>query len=139
MEQRQQRIFIVAGGSILLLALFGIWWLRSRDPGVNWQGGAVAPTEEKRALKTSIVSTSTKPSTTSVVYPKDTDHDGVSDADEAIHGTDPNNPDTDHDGYTDFQEIFVLGSDPKRPDPPRPYPGAQTAPPIPAATSPASR
>ncbi|MCW2794912.1 InlB B-repeat-containing protein, partial [Nocardioides sp.] len=35
----------------------------------------------------------------------DTDHDGVSDVDEVVLGTDPTNPDTDGDGLTDGQEV----------------------------------
>ncbi len=34
----------------------------------------------------------------------DTDHDGLTDAQETALGTDPNNPDTDGDGYPDGQE-----------------------------------
>ncbi len=35
----------------------------------------------------------------------DTDHDGLSDADEVKYGTDPTNPDTDGDGYLDGDEV----------------------------------
>ena len=39
-------------------------------------------------------------------YPKDSDHDGLSDFEEvSIYGTDPNNPDTDRDGMSDGQEV----------------------------------
>lgn len=41
----------------------------------------------------------------------DADGDGVSDADEATHGTDPNNPDSDGDGVQDGGEINA-GTDP---------------------------
>ena len=41
----------------------------------------------------------------------DTDGDGLTDAEEAIYGTDPNNIDTDGDGLTDGQEI-ELGTNP---------------------------
>lgn len=35
----------------------------------------------------------------------DTDHDGISDEDERLYRTNPDDPDTDHDGYTDRTEI----------------------------------
>jgi hypothetical protein len=42
---------------------------------------------------------------------EDRDSDGLSDAEEAEHGTDIENPDTDGDGYADGDEVLV-GSDP---------------------------
>jgi YVTN family beta-propeller protein len=45
----------------------------------------------------------------------DDDNDGLSDADEAIHGTNPFNPDTDGDGFTDGREVDA-GSDPLNPN-----------------------
>jgi len=45
---------------------------------------------------------------------KDTDGDGLTDAEEEFYGTDPNNPDTDGDGFSDFEEI-VAGTDPLDP------------------------
>ncbi len=44
--------------------------------------------------------------------PVDTDGDGLSDDDEADHGSDPNNPDTDTDGLTDGEEVNDYGTDP---------------------------
>lgn len=41
----------------------------------------------------------------------DSDNDGVLDADEVAHGTDPTNPDTDSDGFTDLVEI-TAGTNP---------------------------
>ncbi|HFI0238266.1 TPA: LPXTG cell wall anchor domain-containing protein, partial [Streptococcus suis] len=45
----------------------------------------------------------------------DPDNDGLSNRDELVDGTDPNNPDTDGDGLTDGQEK-ANGTDPKNPD-----------------------
>jgi eukaryotic-like serine/threonine-protein kinase len=44
----------------------------------------------------------------------DSDSDGLSDYQEAILGTDPNNPDTDGDGLSDGDEVFVYGTDPRK-------------------------
>ncbi len=46
----------------------------------------------------------------------DSDHDGLTDAQEAKLGTDPNNPDTDGDGLTDGQEVNVYHTNPLNPD-----------------------
>lgn len=42
----------------------------------------------------------------------DADTDGLSDAQEAVIGTDPNNPDTDGDGLLDGEEVLEHGCDP---------------------------
>ena len=42
----------------------------------------------------------------------DTDNDGLSDATEAVLGTDPNNADTDGDGLTDGDEVSMYASNP---------------------------
>ena len=42
------------------------------------------------------------------LYDPDDDNDGLSDADEAIYGTNPLNPDTDADGYLDGIDAFPL-------------------------------
>jgi len=47
---------------------------------------------------------------------KDSDHDGLTDAQEKILGTDPNNSDTDGDGYLDGEEI-LSGHNPLKPGP----------------------
>jgi hypothetical protein len=46
---------------------------------------------------------------------KDSDGDGLSDAEEAVLGTDPNNPDSDGDGIPDGDEVDI-GSDPLDPN-----------------------
>jgi eukaryotic-like serine/threonine-protein kinase len=46
----------------------------------------------------------------------DPDHDSLTNKQEAILGTDPNNSDTDGDGLTDGQEVNIYGTDPKKRD-----------------------
>src|SRR5699024_1082062 len=46
----------------------------------------------------------------------DTDGDGLTDAEEAKLGTDPNNADTDGDGLTDGEEVNEYGTDPLKAD-----------------------
>ncbi len=57
-----------------------------------------------------------EPVTTTVVVdvlaPIDTDGDGLTDAEEAALGTDPDEPDTDGDGLTDGDEVHLYGSSP---------------------------
>ena len=48
--------------------------------------------------------------------PSDSDEDGLIDSEEAVRGTDQNNPDSDSDGLADGDEISVYGSDPRQPD-----------------------
>lgn len=47
---------------------------------------------------------------------QDSDGDGLTDHQEALLGTDPNNADTDRDGVSDLQEV-LLGTDPNSPEP----------------------
>ncbi len=46
----------------------------------------------------------------------DTDADKLSDNDEAILGTDKNNPDTDDDNFTDYEEVILMGTNPLIPN-----------------------
>jgi uncharacterized protein YkwD len=46
----------------------------------------------------------------------DSDGDGLTDHQEELYGTDPNNPDSDGDGVSDYEEIKVYQTDPNNPD-----------------------
>ena len=46
----------------------------------------------------------------------DSDSDGLTDADELIYGTDPQNPDTDNDMIRDGDEVYLYFTDPLNPD-----------------------
>ncbi len=48
-------------------------------------------------------------------YP-DADGDGLTDAEEAQYGTDPNKADSDGDGLNDAQEVLIYGTDPNKTD-----------------------
>jgi len=48
--------------------------------------------------------------------PVDSDGDGLTDAEEAVYRTDPQNPDTDSDGLNDYDEVKVYDTDPLNPD-----------------------
>lgn len=74
-------------------------------------GGTSAPSPSP----TSPASTSTTTTTTTTTEPPapvDTDSDGLTDAEEAALGTDPNNQDSDMDGIPDGREVNSLGSNP---------------------------
>lgn len=48
--------------------------------------------------------------------PKDSDMDGLTDAEELQLGTNPHDPDTDKDGLSDYDEVRVYRTDPLNPD-----------------------
>ena len=49
---------------------------------------------------------------------RDSDHDGLTDREEILYGTDPFNKDTDGDGFLDGEEV-ATGNDPRNPNPKR--------------------
>lgn len=57
-------------------------------------------------------STSTTTTTTTTTTSADTDGDGLTDAEEATAGTDPNTAYTDGDGLSDYEEVITYGTDP---------------------------
>lgn len=71
----------------------------SVDAGVVWTWGARVPAR--------IVATG---------GPLDSDRDGLTDVEEAKHGTNPYDPDTDKDGLLDGEEVYKYTTDPLNPD-----------------------
>lgn len=59
---------------------------------------------------------STASSAPAVEQPKDSDQDGLTDDEEKVLGTNPNDPDSDHDGLFDREEVKVYKTDPLNPD-----------------------
>ncbi len=72
-----------------------------------------------------ITGASTDPTTIDGTPVTDTDGDGLTNPQEVILGTDPNNPDTDGDGWTDAEEVRA-GTDPNDPNS---YPTGSVVPP----------
>lgn len=82
-----------------------------------------SPINDGSASSTELAATSTATSTEEIisedmpvvtsplVESPDTDNDGLTDAEERVAGTDPENADTDNDGYSDLQEL-LSGYDP---------------------------
>ena len=67
---------------------------------------ATTTTVENVASSTEVVASSTPE--TNVVSAKDSDGDGLNNAEEAVIGTNPNLSDSDNDGYSDYQELMNL-------------------------------
>ncbi len=74
--------------------------------------------ENQESQKSATIANETPSSTptASTLANIDSDHDGLTDAEEKALGTDPNNPDTDGDGLTDGEEVNVYHTDPLNPD-----------------------
>jgi serine/threonine protein kinase len=91
--------------------------------GRNWLGGTeLLPTvtgtidADALATATAFSATLTAEATGTAGVPGDRDGDGLSDSQEAVIGTLPDNPDTDGDGLEDGQEVLSLGTSPNNRD-----------------------
>jgi hypothetical protein len=100
---------IIAVVLILAIAAGMGWYLAQRA-----QDNAPIPVE---TIQDDTVPTPPPPSVLEdPQYAQDSDHDGVSDEDEAAYGTSDTSIDTDQDGLLDRKEIMVWGTDPTNPD-----------------------
>jgi hypothetical protein len=75
-------------------------------------GTSVLPIPPEAATSTPTTSSATSSAATSL----DSDGDGLTDVQEAVLGTNPNNSDTDGDGLTDYQEVCIYGTNPLKAD-----------------------
>lgn len=94
------RMKITISGVIAAFALLAIGALILQNPGTGSQATSTPPTD----------------GATQVAQGDDSDGDGLSDADEADMGTDPESSDTDEDGLSDGEEVNDLGTNPLNAD-----------------------
>lgn len=92
-----------------VLVLLGVLLLGSLSPVsvVARSQGRSSITSGTAAQKLSSTPTFSDENNSSVSTPVDSDDDGLSDARETEHGTNPQNPDTDGDGLTDGTKSTV--------------------------------
>lgn len=77
---------------------------------------ATEPPARTSPPATTAAPTTTQPATATTADPTDTDNDGLTDAEEAVAGTDPNNSDSDGDGLSDGDEVHQYSTNPNSPD-----------------------
>jgi hypothetical protein len=83
---------------------------------VNVAASSSQPVKASSTVPTSTASNINSSSTSALTHDGlppgasviDSDHDGLTDTEEAVFGTDPNKPDTDGDGYSDGAEVLGL-------------------------------
>src|SRR5918998_540684 len=85
-----------AGAPLALAAVLGVGVLSACEPAVDTDGDGDEMGQGSDPLDPD----------SPVPGGADRDGDGLSNADEATHGTDPDNPDTDADGYGDGEEVW---------------------------------
>lgn len=125
-------VLLVVGGGMFVVRLLN---KKTVSPPVNTVANVEVPTpapivtepavinpEVTNGTSTSEVVVTTPPANIPLPVPvtpsitKDSDNDGLTDAQEAAIGTDPNKADTDGDGLTDADEVRKWKTDPLNPD-----------------------
>lgn len=81
------------------------------SPPVDLRGTELVP---KDLVEVNSLADTSEADTEGSTGPVDQDGDGLTDGEEFVLGTDPQNPDSDHDGYGDGEEVS-LGTDPLDP------------------------
>lgn len=74
------------------------------------------PTDTPTLTPTNTPTATNTPSPTNTPSNQDLDGDGLTNTEEALAGTDPNDPDSDDDGLSDGDEVDIHGTDPLDPD-----------------------
>lgn len=100
------RILGIVGGAVLAVAAVAalVLVLRNRQNGTGNTNGT------NGTAATATVHYSTNAGTATA----DADHDGLTDAEEQVLGTNPADTDTDHDGLSDFDEVKKYHTDPNK-------------------------
>lgn len=93
-------LFLIAGGVVVAMRLFG-----SSKPVVPIASPGTSDQPNMEATATPVPTAPPTSSTAIGGGGEDVDNDGLTNAEETLYGTDPNNPDTDGDGYKDGEEV----------------------------------
>lgn len=115
----------IAGGIVVLVALVaGTFWVLWRTPKKSAPVVAPPPGPIETAPVAPVITPEVAPEVTvpppaemtPPAAPVDSDSDGLTDDEEATHGTNPSLADTDNDDLTDYEEIMIWKTNPLNPD-----------------------
>ena len=121
-KSNKAMVFILLFGGLVVVAGGGYVGLKlavNNQPSVNNAAVETQPANTEVAPITApaeVNNNTVEPVQPVITEPLDSDHDGLTDTEEAALGTDPNNSDTDQDGLTDREEVKVYNTDPLKAD-----------------------